>query len=112
MGPERGLGRHDRRPRPARARAVRGDPGLAGAVMSADDSIRPAAQEAEPAAPAPPRTTGGTIAGLVVLVALAALVRLVDQTLPAATKGSAIGGLVSVIEYPVYAIIVGLLGNL
>jgi uncharacterized membrane protein YadS len=58
------------------------------------------------------RTTGGTVAGLVVVIALAALVRFLDQTLPAATKGTGIGPLVSVIEYPVYAIVVGLLANL
>jgi uncharacterized integral membrane protein (TIGR00698 family) len=86
--------------------------------MAGDDAARPGTQQTESvgateAGGAPEtRSTGGTIAGLVVLVALAALVRLIDQTLPAATKGTAIGGLVSVIEYPVYAILVGLLGNL
>jgi uncharacterized integral membrane protein (TIGR00698 family) len=74
----------------------------------AGDVSSSAPQQTEPAEV---RTAGGTIVGLVVLVALAAFVRLLDQTLPAATKGTAIGGLVSVIEYPVYAILVGLLGN-
>jgi uncharacterized membrane protein YadS len=59
-----------------------------------------------------PRSVGGTVAGLVVVVVLAAIVRLLDQTLPAATKGTALGPVFAVIEYPVYAIIVGLLGNL
>ncbi|HLU54372.1 MAG TPA: putative sulfate exporter family transporter [Pseudonocardia sp.] len=82
---------------------------MAGEEATRQESVE---QRTEAAAPAPPRTTGGTIAGLVVLVALAAVVRLLDQTLPEATEDTAIGGVVSVIEYPVYAILLGLLGNL
>src|SRR5690606_3124136 len=112
--PGRGLGRHDHRPRPAPARPRQRDPRLGGALMAGEEATRQESveQRTEAAAPAPPRTTGGTIAGLVVLVALAAVVRLLDQTLPEATEDTAIGGVVSVIEYPVYAILLGLLGNL
>lgn len=52
-----------------------------------------------------------SIAGLVVVLALAALVRYLEQTLPDVTEGSALGDVVAAIEYPVYAIVIGLLGN-
>jgi uncharacterized membrane protein YadS len=80
--------------------------------MAHDDVTLPAEQEAGPADASQGTTTAGaTVAGLVVVVALAALVRFLEQTLPDATEGTAIGGVVAVIEYPVYAILAGLLGN-
>jgi len=58
------------------------------------------------------RTTAGwALAGVVVVLVLGGLVRVLDQTVPAATKGTAFGGIAAAIEYPVYAIAIGLLGN-
>jgi uncharacterized integral membrane protein (TIGR00698 family) len=54
---------------------------------------------------------GAALAGVAVVVTLAALTRFLEQTVPAATKGTALGGIAAAIEYPVYAIVLGLLGN-
>jgi uncharacterized membrane protein YadS len=51
------------------------------------------------------------LAGVAVVVALAALARLLEQTVPAAAKGTAFAGVAAAIEFPVYAILLGLLGN-
>jgi len=47
-----------------------------------------------------------------VVVALAALTRFLEQTVPAAAKGTAFAGIAAAVEFPVYAILLGLLGNL
>jgi len=61
---------------------------------------------------APERTAAGwALGGVAVVVALAAVTRFLEQTVPAATKGTAIGGVAAAVEYPVYAILLGLLGN-
>ena len=52
------------------------------------------------------------LAGVAVVVALAALTRFLEQTVPAAAKGTAFAGIAAAIEFPVYAILLGLLGNL
>ena len=52
------------------------------------------------------------LAGVAVVVALAALTRFLEQTVPAAAKGTAFAGFAAAIEFPVYAILLGLLGNL
>jgi uncharacterized integral membrane protein (TIGR00698 family) len=54
---------------------------------------------------------GPALAGVAVVVALAALARFLEQTLPAAAKGTAFAGVAAAIEFPVYAILLGLLGN-
>jgi uncharacterized membrane protein YadS len=51
------------------------------------------------------------LAGVAVVLVLGGLTRLLEQTVPAATKGTALGGVAAAIEYPVYAIALGLLGN-
>jgi uncharacterized integral membrane protein (TIGR00698 family) len=51
-------------------------------------------------------------AGVAVVVALAALTRFLEQTIPAAAKGTAFAGIAAAIEFPVYAILLGLVGNL
>ena len=55
--------------------------------------------------------TAWTIGGVAVVIAIGALVRLLDQGVPAWTKGTGFGGIAAVIEYPVYAIVLGLIGN-
>ena len=52
------------------------------------------------------------LAGVAVVVALGALARLLEQTVPAAAKGTALAGVAAAVEFPVYAILLGLLGNL
>ena len=61
--------------------------------------------------PSPAPALGPALAGVAVVVALAALVRLLEQTVPAAAKGTAFAGVAAAIEFPVYAIMLGLLGN-
>ena len=56
--------------------------------------------------------TRDALVGVAVVVALAALARFLEQTVPAAAKGTAFGGFAAAIEFPVYAILLGLLGNL
>lgn len=51
------------------------------------------------------------IGGVAVVVVLAALTRFLEGWVPAATKGTAFGDIAKAIEYPVYAIVLGLLGN-
>jgi uncharacterized membrane protein YadS len=62
------------------------------------------------------RAAGGSpvglaLAGVAVVVALAALSRFLEQTVPAVVKGTAFAGVAAAIEFPVYAILLGLLGN-
>lgn len=54
---------------------------------------------------------GWTVAGLLIVVALAAVVRLLTEWLPGATEGTGFGRIAKSIEYPVYAIALGFLGN-
>ena len=64
----------------------------------------------DPASVRPPLQAA--LAGVAVVVALAALTRFLEQTVPAAAKGTAFAGIAAAIEFPVYAILLGLLGNL
>ena len=73
-------------------------------------------QQGHPAAttadPGPRDSLQAALAGVAVVVALAALTRFLEQTVPAAAKGTAFAGIAAAIEFPVYAILLGLLGNL
>ncbi len=60
---------------------------------------------------APRATPGPALAGVAVVVALAAVVRFLEQTVPDAAEDTAFAGVAAAIEYPVYAILLGLLGN-
>ncbi|MFC4564973.1 YeiH family protein [Nocardiopsis mangrovi] len=51
-------------------------------------------------------------AGVLVVLVLAAVTRYLETAVPEATAGTAVGGFAEAVEYPVYAIILGLLGNL
>jgi uncharacterized membrane protein YadS len=51
------------------------------------------------------------LAGVAVVLVLGGPARLLEQTVPAATTGTAFGSVAAAIEYPVYAIVLGLLGN-
>lgn len=101
-------------------------PGAHPAVTATDPAqaadAAPTAAGADPAAPGTvPRsdaegsrgrgTTAWTVAGLLVVVALAGTVRFLTEWLPGATVGTGLGRIATSIEYPVYAIAVGFLGN-
>lgn len=62
--------------------------------------------------PADSRTGAGVaLAGVAVVLVLGGIARFLEQTVPAATKGTTFGGFAGAIEYPVYAVALGLLGN-
>src|SRR5690606_25709790 len=113
----RGLGGHDPRARAARTGDRRRDPDRAGALMSAEEAgLAPRTPQAADDTGAPADRPAGatwpwTLAGLVVVLALAAVTRLLDTGIPDLLEGTALGDLAAVIEYPVYAIALGLLGN-
>ena len=71
-----------------------------------------AAEAAAPSpAPAPRAALGWTVAGLAIVVALAWLVSVFTDAVPELTEGTAVGKVAKSIEYPVYAIALGFLGN-
>ncbi|MEV7006177.1 putative sulfate exporter family transporter [Streptosporangium sp. NPDC051022] len=65
------------------------------------------------AAPTPGAGAGpvGALLGVLVVLLLAAVTRYLDQNVPALLKGTALENVAAAIEYPVYAIVIGLLGN-
>ncbi|GAA2839502.1 YeiH family protein [Crossiella cryophila] len=62
-------------------------------------------------APTRSRTLGYAALGVLVVLALSALTRYLSGAVPALTKGTALAGIGASIEFPVYAILLGLLGN-
>lgn len=61
--------------------------------------------------PPAPRTGAWTLAGAVVVLALAGCAQWLVRTVPEWTSGTAVGSIAEAIEYPVYAIALGFLGN-
>ncbi|WP_392508614.1 YeiH family protein [Naumannella halotolerans] len=59
----------------------------------------------------PPVTVVGVIAGLVVVIGLTHLTRVLTDRVPEWTEGTGFGRVADAIEFPVYAIALGLLGN-
>lgn len=55
--------------------------------------------------------TGWAVGGTAVVLVLGALVRRLEQNVPDLTEGTAFGEVAGAVEYPVYAIVLGLLGN-
>lgn len=55
---------------------------------------------------------GWAALGLIVVLGLAATTRFLESWVPAIAEGSSFAGFAEAIEYPVYAILLGLLGNL
>jgi len=70
-----------------------------------------AAQTPAAGASAERSTLPWALAGVLVVLVLAAITRVLDQNIPAWTDGTAFGGIAAAIEYPVYAIALGLVGN-
>ncbi|MGW0502325.1 YeiH family protein [Micromonospora sp. NPDC003241] len=103
------------------------DPGTTtGSTATTDGSAAgatgaPVHAESAPAGPAglPPAATpppGGsfwawTAVGLLVVLVLAVLTRYLEQNVPTWAEGTAVEDVAGAIEYPVYAILLGLLGN-
>lgn len=69
------------------------------------------APDAPPAADAASASSGWTIAGLVIVVAVAGLVQFLTDWVPQVSAGTRFGDIADAIEYPVYAIALGFLGN-
>lgn len=63
-------------------------------------------------APPPPLNWAGFAGGLAVVLALGIGTHLLTEGVPAWTKGTAFGAIAKSIEFPIYAIVLGLLGNL
>ena len=85
--------------------------------MAADANTRSAAEAAPTAGPPAPAVRdrnfwAWTAAGLLVVLLLAALTRYLEQQVPEWAAGTALEDIAAAIEYPVYAIVLGLLGNL
>lgn len=76
------------------------------------------AQAAEPAAGAERAPSGAapawlwTTIGLAVVLGLASTTRFLESWVPSTAEGTALGGFAEAVEYPVYAIVLGLTGNL
>ncbi len=73
-------------------------------------AVDPASGAAAPSG-TPRAAIGWTLAGLVVVVALAWLVSVLTDLVPDLTEGTGVGKVAKSIEYPVYAIALGFLGN-
>ncbi|WP_082812704.1 YeiH family protein [Cellulomonas timonensis] len=62
-------------------------------------------------APTPPPSVAWTVAGLLLMVLLAALTRFLELNVPVWTEGTPLARIAKPVEFPVYAIALGLLGN-
>lgn len=82
--------------------------GLAEAATSTAAEVPEASRADTP----PPSSRGWTALGLLVVLALAAATRFLESWVPEAAEGTALSGFASAVEYPVYAILLGLAGNL
>jgi len=84
-------------------------------VSAAERTGTAAATATGTVAPSPgtsPRAAAGwTVAGLVIVVGLAWLVSVLTDLVPEITEGTGLGQVASSIEYPVYAIALGFVGN-
>ena len=84
----------------------------AGTVQAGAEPAGPDLEpDAPPEAPAVKASMGWTVAGLAVVLGLSAVVKILTDRLPDATAGTGIGQVAESIEYPVYAIALGFLGN-
>lgn len=93
-------------------RAVRDEPlGTAGAPPAGP--LGHGQSDPGDGSPEAPRRALGlwTALGLVVVLALAAVVNLLTDVVPAVTEGTGVGRIAKSVEFPVYAIALGFLGN-
>lgn len=73
--------------------------------------MTPPQQDTGPPAAPGGRSTYWAALGMLAVFALAALTRYLETVLPEIAEGSSWHGIASAVEYPVYAIVLGLLGN-
>lgn len=72
-----------------------------------------AAEEDLVAAPAerPARTWPWLVLGVLIVLVLGSVARFLEDTIPAAAKGTSLEKFAAAVEYPIYAIALGLIGN-
>ena len=78
-------------------------------MSESETTPREAAGAAAPDAPRQPRYWA--LLGVGVVVALAAVTRTLETAVPEAAEGTGLAGVAKAVEYPVYAVVLGLLGN-
>jgi uncharacterized membrane protein YadS len=59
----------------------------------------------------PSESTGGAVAGLIIVLLLATITRFLQKGVLDAAAGTSFNGIARAIEYPVYAIVLGFVGN-
>ncbi|OZM71633.1 hypothetical protein CFN78_19120 [Amycolatopsis antarctica] len=83
--------------------------------MAERSAGEPAGADVEVAVPAEypgrGRSAAWLLGGLIAVLALASLTRFLEQNVPEWSEGTAFGDFAAGIEFPVYAIVLGLLGN-
>ncbi|GIG19657.1 hypothetical protein Cch01nite_03810 [Cellulomonas chitinilytica] len=88
--------------------AADADAGASAAVTTDREGTH---DEPLPGTPTADAGLGWAVAGLLLVVALAALTRFLTTNVPTWTEGTAFGDVAESVEFPVYAIALGLLGN-
>ncbi|MFD0593286.1 hypothetical protein ACFQZ4_12625 [Catellatospora coxensis] len=66
---------------------------------------------AAPPAERPARTWPWLVLGVLVVLVLGSVARYLEDTVPAAAKGTGLEKFAAAVEYPIYAIALGLIGN-
>ncbi|GII91470.1 YeiH family protein [Sinosporangium siamense] len=90
------------------------DPAAGAVAHTGSDLGSEAGARSDTGVGAEERSGGGavfTTLGVVVVLLLAAATRSLEQTVPEVFEGTALEDLAAAVEYPVYAIVLGLLGN-
>ncbi|GAA1365982.1 YeiH family protein [Catellatospora chokoriensis] len=73
-------------------------------VATEEDLVAPPAQR-------PARTWPWLVAGVLIVLVLGSVARFLEDTVPAAAKGTSLEKFAAAVEYPIYAITLGLIGN-
>ncbi|GIF94919.1 YeiH family protein [Catellatospora citrea] len=73
-------------------------------VATEEDLVAPPAER-------PARTWPWLVAGVLIVLVLGSVARFLEDTIPAAAKGTSLEKFAAAVEYPIYAITLGLIGN-
>ncbi|MEU8081319.1 putative sulfate exporter family transporter [Catellatospora citrea] len=73
-------------------------------VATEEDLVAPPAER-------PARTWPWLVAGVLIVLVLGSVARFLEDTIPAAAKGTSLEKFAAAVEYPIYAIALGLIGN-